>query len=53
MNNILTPAGLCKECIKDRVYDYNSGNFNPLSEAVTIYVTEPSHMKKIKITRKD
>ena len=53
MNNILIPAGLCKECISDRVDDFNQGNFNPLSEAVTIYVTEPSHMKRIKISEKD
>ena len=53
MNNILIPAGLCKECISERKKNYNQGNFNPLFEAVTIYVTKPSHMKRIKISRKD
>ncbi|MCG3221620.1 MAG: hypothetical protein H7641_09605, partial [Candidatus Heimdallarchaeota archaeon] len=47
------PAGLCKECLKTRSKNYDSGKFNPLSEAITIYVTDPSHKKRIEISRKN
>ncbi|NPD88577.1 MAG: hypothetical protein HGN29_07625 [Asgard group archaeon] len=53
LDNIIIPAGLCKECVKTRAGNYDSGNFNPLSEAITIYVTDPSHKKKIEISRKN
>ena len=47
ISNIIIPAGLCSRCVKERINEYNSGNFNPLSEAVTIYVTEPISEEKI------
>lgn len=53
LDNIVIPAGLCKECVGVRVDNYSDGEFNPLSEAVTIYVTDPSHKKRIEISRKN
>jgi hypothetical protein len=53
LDNIIIPAGLCKECLKTRTRNYETGNFNPLSEAITIYVTDPSHKKRIEIPRQN
>jgi hypothetical protein len=53
LNNIIIPAGLCKDCVKTRTNKYTQGDFNPLSEAITIYVTEPSHKKKFELSRKN
>jgi len=45
--NIIIPAGLCNRCVELRIVNYNRGEMNPLSEAVTIYVTEPITKEKI------
>ena len=42
--NIVVPAGLCRDCVENRREEHNLGNLNPLSEAVTIYVTEPAEI---------
>ncbi|MCG3227187.1 MAG: hypothetical protein H7645_09720 [Candidatus Heimdallarchaeota archaeon] len=53
LNNILIPAGLCKHCVKSRTKNRKESDFNPLSEAITIYVTDPSHTKRFKLSRKN
>ena len=47
VSNIIIPAGLCSKCIELRVDNYRKGELNHLSEAVTIYVTEPITKEKI------
>ncbi|MBY9002080.1 MAG: hypothetical protein KGD64_14265 [Candidatus Heimdallarchaeota archaeon] len=47
VTNIIIPSGLCNNCIERRTDEYNEGDMNPLSEAVTIYVTESSDSEKI------
>ena len=37
LSNVVVPAGLCKECSKDRLDSFYEGKFNTLSESVTIY----------------
>ena len=47
VSNIIIPAGLCRLCAELRIDTYQKGEMNPLSEAVTIYVTEPITKEKI------
>jgi len=53
LNNLVVPPGLCRNCVNKREKRYNQGEFNPLSEAITIYVTDPSHKKKFELSKKD
>ena len=47
VSNIIIPAGLCSKCVELRIDNYKKGEMNTLSEAVTIYVTEPISKEKI------
>ncbi len=47
VSNIIIPAGLCSMCVEVRIDNYKRGEMNPLSEAVTIYVTDPIFEEKI------
>ncbi|MHA1202782.1 MAG: hypothetical protein ACTSQ4_09700 [Candidatus Heimdallarchaeaceae archaeon] len=47
VSNIIIPAGLCSKCVELRIDKYKRGDMNPLSEAVTIYVTDPIFQEKI------
>ena len=49
LDNIIVPAGLCKNCLKARIETFDIGDFNPLSEAIIIYVTDSYHKKRIQI----
>ncbi|MCK4896543.1 MAG: hypothetical protein KAS47_07015 [Candidatus Heimdallarchaeota archaeon] len=47
ISNIIIPAGLCSKCVELRIDSYKKGEMNPLSEAVSIYVTEPITKEKV------
>jgi len=47
LSNIIVPAGLCRNCVEERLQENNEGVLNHLSEAVTVYVTDPIENKKI------
>ena len=47
IDNIVVPSGLCRYCVENRKEEHSHGNLNPLSEAVTIYVTEPTEIIRI------
>lgn len=37
LSNVIVPAGLCKECVNERLDNFYEGNMNTLSESVIIY----------------
>ena len=47
LSNIIVPVGLCKNCVEERILENKQGVLNHLSEAVTVYVTDPIENKKI------
>ncbi len=47
LSNIVVPAGLCRNCVNERLQENKKGVLNHLSEAVTVYVTDPVEKKTI------
>lgn len=37
LSNVIVPAGLCKECVNERLDSFYEGKMNTLSESVIIY----------------